>query len=192
MLMTLTGIQLTTVAGGGVGLPAVTAMYSGPAAYPRSIHCSDAAAVVKSVQFNTVHNCEQLSRAPPSGGSPLRNVDEDLTEGPGLAATAQAPGQSLPASYRCRGATEAGVQAQASTPTATINRHYAVQPRTLYRPSADSQPGAATACRDWPGAGCPTAASMTIGNGPLLSPQCTMSDSGCVSPPTTRLRHYCV
>jgi len=194
--MTLTGIQLTTV-GGSPGMPAVAATYSGPTVYARGTHpfCSDAA--VKSVHFNTVHNCEQLGAARAPRGSPL----VEHLEGAGLASTSLTPaaggvGQSLPASYRSRGATgdspgPSPVHAQPSTPTATINRHYAVQPRALGRPGLDAQPPATTACRGSAGAvpGCP--ASMVSGQ--HLSAQCTVSDSGCVSPPTTtRLRHYCV
>jgi len=176
-------------------MPPVTAMYSGPTFYPRSNQPVSSDAAVKSVHFNTVHNCQQLAAVRAPRGSPLLNVDEDL-EGPGLATTSLTSagiGQSLPASYRCRNATAESpqpmaVQAQPSTPTATINRHYAVQPRTLYRPGLESQP--ATTVSGGAVSGCP----MSTANGPhlSLSPQCTMSDSGCVSPPTTRLRHYCV
>ena len=187
---------MTTV-GGGYSLPSVSAIYSGLSVCQRNNNRPGSIdAAVKSVHFNTVHNCEQLAadRAPPRG-TQLSNVDEDL-QGPGLTTsplTAANVGQSLPASYRCRSMlddshkpmTPPALIQQPSTPTATINRHYAVQPRTLYRPGVNSQPAVAVCRND----GCPG----SVGNGPhSLSPQCTISDDGCVSTPASRLRHYCV
>ena len=185
---------MTTV-GSGYGLPSASVRCGGATVCPRNNRtgCAD----VKSVHFNTVHSCEQLAadRAPLRAAQ-LSNVDEDL-QGPGLTAsslTAAGVGQSLPASYRCRSvATDSNspltAEAMPSTPTATINRHYAAQPRTLYRPGLDTQP-TITMCRNGGGDhGCPS----LVGNGPQsLSPQCTVSDDGCVSTPASRIRHYCV
>ena len=189
---------MTTV-GSVHGLPSVSARHSGPTVCQRSDHPD---ALVKSVHFNTVHNCEQLAadRAPPRGtASRLSNVDEDLQEPAGLTTsplTAANVGQSLPASYRCRnnmtGDSQKPVTAlvHPSTPTATINRYYAAQPRTLYAPGVGTQP-AATVCRNGGGGeGCPV---PIISNGPhSLGTQCTVSDDSCASPPSSRLRHYCV
>ena len=187
----MTGIPMTTV-DGSYGLPSASARYGGPVVGQTGSRPAPSDAAVKAVHFNTVHNCEQLAadRAPPRG-SQLSNVDEDL-QGPGLNTsplTAGSVGQSLPASYRCRNVSADAAQIQPSTPTATINRHYAVQPRTLYRPGLNTQP-AATVCRNDGGDhGCPG----PIGNGPYsLSPQCTISDDRCLSTPTSRIRHYCV
>ena len=186
LLMSVTGIQLTTVVG-CPAMPPVTGLYSVPSVYPRPTHPDTA----KSVHFNTVHNCQQLATAAPR---PPPNVDDDDLEGPGLGVSASptaAVGHSLPASYRSRTAADSTpvVQAQPSTPTATINRHYAVQPRTVYRPPPgldSSQPVPASGAVP----GCPLTSSV---NGPQASPRCTVSEDGCVSPaPTTRLRHYCV
>ena len=110
------------VVGGGYGL------YSGPTVCQRTDHPPDTAAV-KSVHFNTVHNCHQLTASdisqPPARGrttSPLCRVDE------GPPTTTGVTGQSLPANYRYR-------PDPAHSPTATINRHYtAPQPRPLYPP----------------------------------------------------------
>jgi len=186
----LTGIEMTTV-GSGYALPSVSAARyaSGPQVCQRNNRpASSDASAAKSVHFNTVHNCQQLDadRPPPR----LSNIDE----APGQAitsSTAAGVGQSLPASYRYHGMSadphKPAAIIQPSTPTATINRHYAVQPRTLYRPGLDTQP-VATVCRSDGGGdhGCP-------GNGPRsLRPQCTISDDSCVSTPASRLRHYCV
>ena len=174
MYVTLTGIQMATV-GSGHSQPLVSARYGGPTVCQRNNQrpgCSDPG--VKSVHFNTVHNCEQLT---PNNAAPhLCNLDEE----PGLTTSPLTVGQSLPASYRCR-----NIPADAGqiNPTATINRHYAAQPRTIYHPGVDTHP---TVCR---GDGC----SGSIVNGPhSLSPQCTVSDDACMSTPASRLRHYCV
>ena len=189
---------MTTI-GGGHGLPvAVSGRCGGPPTCQRGSHPVSSDAIAKSVHFNTVHNCEQLQaaeRAPCGGGyRQLPNVDEDPLE-PGLTTsplTAGSVGQSLPASYRCRSTPADSAQIQPpSTPTATINRHYAVQPRTLYRPGVNAAQPAATLCRNGAGAqGCP--GPIISGVPTSLSPQCTVSDDGCVSTPAPRLRHYCV
>jgi len=178
--------------GSGVGGTGSSSIYQ----RPNQINAtsSDAAGNARSVHFNTVHNCQQLATddAAPRRCQLPTLVDEAAP--PSTSDAASATAHSLPASYRCR---SDGVPVdhplrpvtpQPSTPTATINRHYAaVQPRTLYRPAPDSAPSGPTAfCRGDP--------PRCVGNGPLaVSPQCTVSDNGCVSPaPTSRLRHYCV
>jgi len=187
-----------TTMGSGYGVPSVTARYSGPTVCQRSDHSgSSDPTAVKSVHFNTVHNCEQLAadRAPPRY-TQLSKVDEDPPQAPGLTTpslTAADVGQSLPASYRCRSATAdpsrpAAAQVLPSTPTATINRYYAAQPRTLY-PSGLGTPPAATVCRDGGEGGLVSIGSRAH----ILSPQCSVSDGvGANSPPASRLRHYCV
>jgi len=186
--LSFTGIPMTTVVSDHC-VPPVTAQYNGPTPYQRTSQPGPSDPLVKSVHFNTVHNCQQLGtsdRAPRA--TQLSDIDEDMTT---TSLTAACIGQSLPASYRSRSSTGDLVQAQPSTPTATINRHYAVQPRTAYRPGLDSQ-APATVCHNNT-AGGPGCRSGIVGNGPRsVSPQCTVSDNGCVSPPTTRLRHYCV
>jgi len=188
---------MTTV-GSGYSLPSVSARYNAPIICQRNDHPGSLDSTVKSVHFNTVHNCEQLAanRAPPRGVSPLTDVDED-PQGPGLntsSLTAANVGQSLPASYRCpRSMTDNSHKpltalVEPSTPIATINRYYSAQPRTIY-PSGLGTQTAVTVCRNGGGDGCPG----LIANGPhSLGPQCTVTDDGCVSTPASRLRHYCV
>jgi len=182
----LLGIPMSTI-GSPYGLP--TRYASGPPACQRgSRPCGVSDSGVKSVHFNTVHNCQQLSV------TDARETQlSDVHDAPGMTTSASVGQKSLPASYRYNILpTESQCSPAMSTPTATISRHYAVQPRTFYKPRLDPQTTtAATLCRQDDSCG-----HALIANGlpsHSLSPQCTISDDGCTLSTTgSRLRHYCV
>jgi len=174
----LTGIPMTPLAGGGGGYSLSSARY--PNHHATS---SSDPVVVKSVHFNTVHNCHQLTGGGDRSPAPGTPTTQETPAGGLTQATTPTPlvvGQSLPASYRLYRTDPH------SSPTATISRHYAAQPRTIYPPGTVCPRAAAGGAE---GEVCPDG----VGSPHTVSPQCTVSDNGCVSPPpTSRLRHYCV